>query len=76
MAALSGADRGYRVRRDKAHGGRVFGRRGGIGNGHHLCPEPARFVGHRSDLGVTLAGGDVPDVDGLDTSRVLLHGWR
>src|SRR5919112_1987003 len=71
-----GPDRGYRLWRYETYGGRVLGRRGGIGNGHHLRPELARLVGHRSDLGVTLDRSDVPDVNGLDASLVLTHGLQ
>jgi hypothetical protein len=52
-------DRGYRVRRYETYGGRVLSRCGGIRNRHHLRPELARLVGHRSDLGVTLDRSDV-----------------
>ena len=71
-----GPDRGYRVRRYETYGGRVLGRRGGIGHGQHLRPELARLVGHSHDLGVSLARCNNPDVDGLDASRMLPHGLQ
>src|SRR5215210_8990553 len=51
----------------------MLGCRRGIGDGHHLCSQPARFGGHRPDLDVTLDRSDVPDVDGRDASGMLSY---
>src|SRR5215213_1451804 len=74
LSGALGSDDSYRVRGDKAHGGRVFGRRGGLGYGHHLRPEGAGLVGYGFDLGVAFFGGYIPDIDDPDPSRMLPDG--